>query len=169
MSRRSGSARAGLVKIVWALSGFAWAATATGATPIGATGPTDADRMIAEAKPAIDKANKDWLPAIERQDAKELAAPYADNGIFLTATGESVVGRTAIERLYQDRFAKARVLDGELIQDGLTAQGTLIYEWGHARIDSEHDGQRSTRTGAYLTVWRRDPDGVWRIIRNLTF
>ncbi|GGF39429.1 hypothetical protein GCM10011611_52290 [Aliidongia dinghuensis] len=156
--------RASLVKLACLLSGFAWAAGTA-----AAASPADADHLIAEAKPMIDKANKDWLPAMERQDAKELAVPYAANGIFLTATGESFVGRAAIERLYQDRFAKARVLDGELIEDGLTAQGPLIYEWGHARIDSEQAGQRSTRAGAYLTVWRREPDGVWRIIRNLTF
>lgn len=164
MSRRGGGSKTGLLKLACLTSGFAWAATAA-----GATGPAEAERMIAEAKPAIEAANHDWLPAIERQDAKALAAPYAENGIFLTATGESIVGRTAIERLYQDRFAKSRVVDADLIQDGLTAQGALIYEWGHARIESEQGGTRATRTAAYLTVWQRGQDGVWRIIRNLTF
>ncbi|HEV2678573.1 MAG TPA: SgcJ/EcaC family oxidoreductase [Aliidongia sp.] len=159
---RDGAGKAGLLKLACVASGLVWA-TAAGAAQ------TEPERMIEEARPAIEAANHEWLPAIKQQDAKTLVAPYAENGIFLTKTGESVVGRAAIEKLYQDGFAKSRVVDADLVQDGLTAQGALIYEWGHARIEAEHDGTRSTRTGAYLTVWQRSPDGVWRIIRNLTF
>ena len=125
--------------------------------------------IIAQAKPAIEKANSDWLPAIQKEDAKMLVEAYADNGIFVTTAGQSVIGKQAIEQMYKDRFAKVKILDGKIIEDGITVQGALIYEWGHADITAQANGTTSQHAGYYLTVWQRSSSGVWQIIRNLTF
>jgi uncharacterized protein (TIGR02246 family) len=137
---------------------FAAAAQAEGAADI-----------IAKAKPAIEKASSDWLPAIQKEDAKTLVEAYAVNGIFVTSTGQSVIGKQAIEQVYKDRFAKAKILDGKIIEDGITVQGALIYQWGHADITAQANGTTSQHAGYYLTVWQRSSSGVWQIIRNLTF
>ncbi len=129
----------------------------------------DLAAVIAEAKPTIDKANSDWLPAIQHEDAKALAEPYADKGIFVTTAGQSIVGKQAIEQMYRDRFGKAQIVDGKIIEDGIVAEGALIYEWGHADITAKSNGATSMHTGYYLTVWQRSPSGTWQIIRNLTF
>ena len=42
--------------------------------------------------------------------------------------------------------------------------GDTAYETGTNRITSQAgDAPPVTRTGRYLTVWRRQPDGSWRI------
>jgi len=49
------------------------------------------------------------------------------------------------------------------------AVGSMVYEWGH--VDSElvdHDRSTTKTRGRYLTVWRRDSDGRWRILHNLS-
>ena len=64
---------------------------------------------------------------------RALVDPYADDAVFVTATGESVKGREAIARLMRDRFKPhGRVVGGTLQQDDLVAVGSMIYEWGHA-------------------------------------
>ncbi len=131
-------------------------------------GPQDAG-VPADARTTIAAANAAWLPAMKARDANAIAAPYADDGIFVAATGTVATGRDAIARLMRERFATGTVLSGELVQDGLTRQGTMIYEWGHATWTVAAGGKPPTQArGRYLTVWRRSAAGRWQIARNLS-
>src|SRR5512132_1472427 len=65
------------------------------ATPQEAGVPGDARTTIAAA-------NADWLSSLKAGDAERIAAPYADDGLFVTATGSTVAGREAIARLMRD-------------------------------------------------------------------
>jgi len=123
-----------------------------------------------EARQAIDRANADWLDAMKREDAAAIAEPYDDAGVFVTATGESVVGRPAIALLMRQRFAKeGRLLDGKIAQDGVTPVGSQVYEWGHVDLRLQRTGASPTRVkGRYLTVWSPDAGGRWKILRNLS-
>ncbi|HEV8410593.1 MAG TPA: DUF4440 domain-containing protein [Gemmatimonadaceae bacterium] len=122
------------------------------------------------ARTTIEKANADWLAAMKRSDAVATAEPYADDAVFVTSTGESVRGRPAIEKLMRDRFASGgHAIGGSIKQDGITAVGNLIYEWGHASLQLARDGAKPTDfKGRYVTVWAADSAGRWRIIRNLS-
>src|SRR5262249_28961696 len=126
-------------------------------------------RVPRAARQTIAAANAAWLRAMKRQDAAAIAQPYADDAVFVAATGEAVRGRSAIEQFSRDRFTKiGRVVGGKIVQDGLTRVGTMIYEWGHADLQLSRDGGTTTSKGRYLTVWRPDASGRWRIIRNLS-
>src|SRR6266516_1094649 len=122
------------------------------------------------ARQAIERANADWLDAMKREDADAIAAPYDDAGVFVTATGRSVVGPLAIAALMRERFAQeGRVVDGDIVQDGLTQVGSQIYEWGHVDLRLQRGAERPTQVkGRYLTVWNQDADGRWKILRNLS-
>jgi uncharacterized protein (TIGR02246 family) len=134
--------------------------------------PTAADGAVpADARAAIDRANSDWLPAMQRQDAKAIAEVYADEGVFVLPNGDSVKGRAAIEQLMRDRFSRTGpVVGGTLKQDNLVAAGSMIYEWGHAEVEmgGRVNLPASRVTARYLSVWQRDASGRWRIIRNLS-
>jgi uncharacterized protein (TIGR02246 family) len=133
------------------------------AAALGATVPQAAQRTIADA-------NQAWLEAMKRQDAAGVAAPYADDAVFVTPTGETLHGRAAIEAFHRERFQKsARVIDGQIADDGMTLEGQLVYEWGHATLRvAGTDGKTTSATGRFLTVWSPDASGRWRIIRNLS-
>ena len=144
--------------LVFSLQTSPAAATAAGAVPV-------------DARAAIERANDEWLPAMKRQDARAIAEVYADDGVFVLPSGDSVKGRAAIEQLMRDRFSRSGpVVGGTLTQDHLVAAGSMIYEWGHAEIAMGGGGNLSaSRVSArYLTVWQRDASGRWRIIRNLS-
>jgi ketosteroid isomerase-like protein len=45
----------------------------------------------------------------------------------------------------------------------------MIYERGHAALElARPDGSHARSGGRYLTVWRPDASGRWRIVRNLS-
>jgi uncharacterized protein (TIGR02246 family) len=129
----------------------------------GANVPAAARRTIAEANAA-------WLRAIKEEDAAAMAEPFADDSVFVTATGEVVRGRAAIAQLMRERFAKqGRAVDGKIVQDGLRRAGSMIYEWGHVELEFARDASKPVSfKGRYLTVWAADDKGRWRIVRNLS-
>lgn len=118
----------------------------------------------------IERENADWVDAMKREDATAIAEPYDDAGVFVTATGESFVGRPAIASLMRQRFAKeGRLVDGEIVQDGLTQVGRQVYEWGHVDLRLQRRAETPTQVkGRYVTVWSQDVDGRWKIVRNLS-
>jgi uncharacterized protein (TIGR02246 family) len=125
--------------------------------------------LLAQARPTIEAANADWIPAMKRKDAKAIASVYAPNGVFVAPAGEVIEGRDAIEKFYAKRMESGfRFLRGGLVQDGVVlAPGTLIYEWGHADVEVERDGKVIHSTGNYVTIWKRNESGAWQIVRNL--
>lgn len=167
--------------VVLAVSTLAAAAQAPAQS--ATKGPAIADRtrvrldtasILASARPDIEAANAAWLPGLRYHDAAQIAAAYADSGLFIAGDGTVTRGRPAVAQLYAARFPHMRTIrGGGVVQDGLTViSQTRIVEWGHAWLDEdpERGGGPPVRSGgAYLTVWTRGADGHWRITRNLTF
>lgn len=145
---------------------FASAALASFAADEHAHGTAD---LLAEARPAIEAANADWVPAMKRKDAKAIASAYAVDGVLVAPSGKAIQGRDAVEKFYGERMqAGFRFVSGGIAQDGVVlVAGPMIYEWGHAEIEIERDGKVVHSAGKYLTVWKRTPDGLWQISRNL--
>ncbi len=137
---------------------------------VAAIGGVQDAGIPADARAAIAAANSAWLPAMKARDATAIAEPYAEDGVFVTPTGVVATGRDGVARLMRERFAQRGVVtSGELVQDGMTRQGAMIYEWGHATVTTGRAGARSTQSrGRYLTVWRQNGSGRWEIIRNLS-
>ncbi len=128
--------------------------------------------LVAQALPTIDKVDADWLPAMKAGDADRLAEPYARDAVFVTPDGKAIVGHDSIADLYRAGAASGRkVIDGGIHRLGAReGGGGMVYEWGtggSTRIGP--DGARTTHEGQYLTVWKRDEAGAWRIIRNMAF
>jgi uncharacterized protein (TIGR02246 family) len=131
--------------------------------------PQQGAPVPADAHAAIAAANAAWVPALKKGDAAAVAAPYADDALFVTAQGFVVKGRDGVGQLMRSRFTQmGAVISGSIVQDGLTVQGDLVYEWGHASLESTKDGARQHSGGRYLTVWQKTAAGKWQIIRNLS-
>lgn len=125
--------------------------------------------LLAAARPTIEAANADWVPAMKRKDAKAIASFYTPEGVLIAPNGRAIQGRDAVEKSYADSMkADFRFVRGGIVQEGVVlVAGPMIYEWGHADIEVERDGKVVHSAGNYLTVWKRDPSGAWRISRNL--
>ncbi|HEY1772101.1 MAG TPA: nuclear transport factor 2 family protein [Gammaproteobacteria bacterium] len=118
-----------------------------------------------DAAKDIDAGNRDWGVAMVRGDAKLAADAYAPDGVFCDAKGVCTTGHDAIEAMTAARIAKTGALKSaeahtlRRIED----QG-LVYEWGEATLVN---AQGKSGGGGYFTIWRRQPDGHWKIFRNL--
>jgi uncharacterized protein (TIGR02246 family) len=124
---------------------------------------------VSEAMPTIERANSEWVTAMRIGDMDTIVKPYAEDAVFLTAGGESVRGREAIKNFYRDRLKKAAIVSVSIHHQGAaTAEDGLVYEWGMGTVGSRSsNGTVTTGGGPYLTVWKRDQGGTWKILRNV--
>ena len=117
---------------------------------------------------AIKKANSEWSAAMRKGDAATIAEPYEDDALFIALDGTCVRGRVQIEKMYRDRFASGGVAVFTAIQSQRTVvDGAFAYESGSAEIGSRKNGKTDLSGGRFLTVWHRQPDGDWKIVRNV--
>lgn len=140
-----------------------------GSTLIASEGPrvvpAGADpRLLA----AIKKANSDFEIAMTKSDTAAIAEPYTADAVFVTPDGTATRGRAAIEQLYRDRFAKSGpALETKIVSDELMLDGDFAYERGRGSITRRVGEKRVTDWARFLTVWQRQPDGAWKIFRNV--
>jgi len=117
---------------------------------------------------AVEKANSEFVVAMKTGDAATIAAPYAENASFITIDGACVQGRAEIEKLYRDRFARAGLAQSAKINSKkLVVDNDLAYESGYGEIGLLKDGKLSINGGRFLTVWQRQANGDWKILRKV--
>jgi len=70
-------------------------------------------------------------------------------------------------------LARARPSPARAGDAGLTVLApTRLVEWGRGWLDlePEREGAPPVRSGgSYVTIWERQTDGHWRIVRNMAF
>jgi len=117
---------------------------------------------------AIEKANSEWVVAMKTGDAATIAAPYTEDASFIMIDGTCIKGRTEIEKMYRDRFARFGVAGSTKINSKkLVVDNDLAYESGYGEIGLLKDGKLSVKGGRFLTVWQRQANGDWKILRNV--
>jgi ketosteroid isomerase-like protein len=107
--------------------------------------------------------------ALTARDADRAAAFYAEDAVLLPVAEPIVEGRTAIRDEWRHLFA----IPGYSAAAGLvaavtSADGTLGYTRGtYASPMLAPDGQEVVERGKWVSVWRRDPEGRWRIVVDI--
>lgn len=94
---------------------------------------------------------------------KAFAAWFADDAVTIGDKKDSVVGHAAI--------AAASVWDAKQYQLQWTPQGGQMlpagdagYTWGHYEGRAlDANGNAVTTTGRYITLWKRQTDGTWKV------
>ena len=130
-----------------------------------ASAPSSGDPRLDRA---IEKANSEWGVAMKAGETASIAAPYLDDAVFVGPDGSCARGKAAIEAMYRERFTKrGEALATRIEPHRVAVDGALAYEWGYGEVTTMAEGKPATRGGPYLTVWSRQPDGDWKILRNV--
>ena len=133
---------------------------------IGAFGYGIAERL--NAPPAADieavKATDSAFSGVsESQGPKEAFVRYAVEDVtFLPSGAPPIIGRDALAASFDDWPAGAK-LTWQPAGGGIAQSGDLAYTWGmYTMTLPEGDPHQ----GKYLTVWRRQADGSWRLVAD---
>jgi ketosteroid isomerase-like protein len=119
----------------------------------------------ATARRQIDAGNQAWIEGMKQGNVGFIAATYTMDAVDCSQTGDCIQGRSAIEKHMKEEMTKVGKANSASVNSiGSVQQGHFVYEWGEAEA-SFSDGSKIV--DKYLTAWREEPDGSWKIFRNL--
>jgi uncharacterized protein (TIGR02246 family) len=112
--------------------------------------------------------SEQWAKEWSAGNIDALMALYAEDAVFLTATGSRTTGRAAIRELFEKALA-ASTSDLH-VQSKVTEQsGQLAYDSGQYEetTTTTTGGVKRSGSGNYLVVLRRDRRKQWRIVQHM--
>ncbi len=122
------------------------------------------------AREAIMQADRDFARATAVRGVEGWLAYFEPNGSQVNANGTVTTGLAAIRALMTPTFADTTVrLQWEPTDAVVTERGRLgstVGRWRLVRRDSA-GAEKVASTGSYLTVWRKQGDGSWKIATDV--
>lgn len=113
---------------------------------------------------ALNAAEQQWAKLYNAKDAGGVASRYTADALRLAPDASRVQGRTAIQAQLQKELddgshnIKFQVTDSAY-------EGNLAWLVGNFAVDyTTPQGSKATATGNYVTVYRKESDGQWRIV-----
>jgi uncharacterized protein (TIGR02246 family) len=111
----------------------------------------------------ISDINNRFVDAIGRSDSAGMAALYTEDGKVMATGSPTVAGREAVQQFWRgliDMGAKSVTLQTV----DLDEQGDTAIETGAYTLSIEPDGAAPMKDiGKYVIVWKRQPDGTWKM------
>jgi ketosteroid isomerase-like protein len=119
----------------------------------------------ASARAGIDAGNRAWIEGVKTVNIDMILATYTEDAVDCGPSGECFKGKLQIKQHMKTQLASLGQARTAVVTTwGSTQQGSFAYEWGQAEATYAGDKKLIDK---YLTVWRQQPDGSWKILRNL--
>ena|SRR5438105_1376809 len=114
----------------------------------------DADSYIRGAEPR-------FITAFNAGNADAVAAMYTDDAVLLVPNAPIARGNAAIRDAFRASFGGGHPTLN-FAPDRIVQSGDVAYEYGHYTMQMGS----MTDQGSYVTVWRRQPNGDWKIVED---
>ena len=119
------------------------------------------------AQTGVEAANKKLMDSFKNKDAAGIAALYSENAVVLPPNAERIAGRENIQKMWQS-WVDAGLTDLALTPVEVEESGDLAYEEGTYSVKvPAADGQPMQDVGKYVVVWKKGPEGTWRLHRDI--
>lgn len=115
------------------------------------------------------KTEKDFNEASILNGAEGWASYFLENGKMLTKIGNPLIGKDAIHQAMKPLFdLKKLIFTWEPNDVDVSKDGSLGYTYGnYHRQYEEQDGSAVEEKGMYMSVWKRDAQGNWRVAADV--
>ena len=111
---------------------------------------------------AINQAEQRWAKLYNAKDAAGLAKNYVEDAMRLPPDTSRHQGRAAIQANLQKEFDSGTT-NCKLEVTDVGHSGNLVWLVGNFSVDYPTEGGKmATATGNYVSVYRKEADGVWR-------
>jgi uncharacterized protein (TIGR02246 family) len=130
-----------------------------------ASGGESAGALAPNLRRDVDAGNQAWIDGLKAGDGERAAAGFAPDAVSCGAAGDCLSGAAAIAAAYQRLIAtRGRATAASVRSETLHVDHDLAYESGASEARFP-DG--TVRAGRFSTVWKLQPDGHWKIFRNM--
>jgi uncharacterized protein (TIGR02246 family) len=130
-------------------------------TSEGRTPPSPAD--------AVRDADQEWMKVFAAKDLDKSVAFCAEDGSVLAPNAPIATGREAIRKLFAGFFALPGLnISWQPSKAEVAKSGELAYTTGTYQMSyNDSAGKKISDRGKYVTVWRRQRDGGWKVIDDI--
>jgi uncharacterized protein (TIGR02246 family) len=120
----------------------------------------------AEDEAAVSAAMNDYVATLRTNDATKIVSFWTEDGTLINKTAPTLAGRTTMEQVLKGVFATARISKVTLDRDDLSVSGDLAYVIGRFdEVIQPAKGEQIASRGRAIYIWKRQPDGAWKIAR----
>ena len=132
-------------------------------------GPSAGVFVSATGTPGIDKTREAYAAAWRAGNAGDIINQYADDAFVLYPNQPPVSGRAAILDYFRGFFAEFRQDDFALASSEIHIAGKWAFDRGTYRWKGtpRAGGSAAEDRGKYLVVLERQPNGAWKVARDM--
>ena len=117
---------------------------------------------------SIESANARFLAALQKGDTATALLSYTDDAVVMMPNDKAWTGRDAIAKGLAAFASQVTIKDGKATTSDVTLSGDIALETGTYEWNMVPKGGKPIHdVGKYLTAWKRQADGSWRIIRDI--
>ena len=119
---------------------------------------------------AILALDKQWShAAAEGRDIDLILSFWSDDAIVFSPGMPSVVGKEAIRKFIQESLAMPGFsIQWETTNVVISNDGTLAYATGKNKTTlNDPQGKQVVLNGKAVTIWRKEPSGVWKCVIDI--
>ena len=118
---------------------------------------------------AIDSTIARFAEAMKRGDTTAMLNAYTDDAIVMPANAPVIRSRADHAKWNAGMSSQFTVTDFKTTTNDLIVSGDYAIEQGAYRmtLQPKPRGKAMNDVGKYLAVWKRQPDGSWKMIRDI--
>jgi ketosteroid isomerase-like protein len=122
-----------------------------------------------EASDPIAQSRNVYIDGVKSADVVKIGSIFCDDAVLMPPNETSLYGKDEAMEWWGEYFESFRVTvlssterDVRLIGDQAIELSTYMLA-----IDPVRGGDRIRDDGRWLIVWRREPDGIWRVLEMM--
>jgi ketosteroid isomerase-like protein len=152
-----------LIAGVWAGAGAAWAQLPEPGMAQEAPNPL-ADATVKPGKMLLFDLEARFAKDVLERGGAGFADWFADDGVALGNGAAPLIGKVAIAKS-ANWLPKDYQLTWTPTDAMMGPSGDMGYTWGHYEGRSKDaNGNPVLTSGRYITMWRKQPDGTWKVV-----
>ncbi len=117
---------------------------------------------------ALAKLREAWVQDLRTKQLEHILNFYAADAAFLQPNGDRITGSAALRTLFTNIMA---AFNSELTlhSQNLEASGDLAYDSGDfvETLTAIATGAKIDTKGSYIVIYKRQPNGSWRIVQQV--
>jgi ketosteroid isomerase-like protein len=119
-------------------------------------------------KAAVKQADADFSKTSESRDFKAFLTFVSDSAAFYSQRGRILRGKQEVGEQWKPLFdPTGPALVWQPTDSDVASAGDLGYTRGVWKISQEGPEGRREGTGKYVTIWRKEADGKWRVVVDI--
>jgi ketosteroid isomerase-like protein len=131
--------------------------------------PALAKSKAESAADAIGKADAGWAAAAAAKDLNKSVDVCGPDAAILVPNAPAAVGKDGIRKWFQEVYSVPNfklawhATRTEAANSGDMGYSTGVYDLSY----TDPSGKQVSDHGKYVTVWKKQPDGSWKVVRDI--